>query len=453
MLMNGKRFIYKNIRLENNRQKLCFDYSIETDGETYELTEQILLPSPLPENDTTDRILRALHIALGISYYKTFLPSEIKHAYTMDSDEVEFWNTVFKNGLGEFLYKNNLSSDRLAKFKVQAGDIEPGEQDNINLKDNSALLGIGGGKDSVVAGELLKEMQINTAGFVLATKENMGQSKPVADIMDVDLLAVRRTIDPQIFDLNKLDGAYNGHVPISLIFGLIGCLLATINGDKYVIVANEASASIPQTTHGGNKINHQWSKSLEFENKFQKFINENISTNIIYTSIIRPLNSIAIAKIFSNYPKYFETFTSDNSVFKIKKGMREHPRWSSDSPKSLSSYILLAPWINDEELVQIFGQDFLNRPDLQEMFLALLGVQGDNILDCVGTPDELKLSLSLLNQQERFLNSKLMLLAIEKSVFLDNPDKELESAMKISNNHAIPEELSSKLLPLLKEKI
>jgi hypothetical protein len=218
--MGLSKFIYENIRLDDTRQLISFDYTIETESEVYNLTETLKMPASLPDSSTVDRVLRALHIALGISYYKTYLPPTIDHAYSMTSEEAEFWNSVFKNGLGEFLFKNGLSAERLAKFTEQTGQIVPGVEDDINWQE-TALLGIGGGKDSIVAGELLKELGIPTSGFVLATGENRGQAQAVADVMQIEMLGVERRIDPQILELNRRADTYNGHIPISLIFALI----------------------------------------------------------------------------------------------------------------------------------------------------------------------------------------------------------------------------------------
>ncbi len=450
--MSGKQFIYENVRVDENLQKVSFDYSIVTDNETYSLCETLTLPVALPQSHTVDRLLRALHIALGISYYKTFIPPEINHAYSMDAEEATFWNTVFSNGLGEFLYKNKLSRDSLATFSAQEGTVNPEKEDDIQWQEK-ALLGIGGGKDSIVAGELLKELAIETTGFVLATGENRGQSQAVADTMGIALLGVERQLDQQILTLNTIKGAYNGHVPISLVFALIGSLLACSEASKYVIVANEASASIPHATHEGASVNHQWSKSLEFEKLFQSYVHTYISPTLTYTSIIRPLTSVAVAKIFAGYPQYFEVFTSDNSLFKITQQERSHPRWSDDSPKSLSSYILLAPWLSDEALEKTFGQDFLNKKELEELFLNLLGRGDTPVLDCVGTPDELRVSLSLLASQDRSINSAMMQTAKIEQLLLGNFQAPLAAALEIAAEDALPPELKNKVIEKLKEKL
>ena len=449
--MGLSKFIYENIRLDDNRQLISFDYTIETESDAYSLTETLKMPDSLPDNSTVDRVLRALHIALGISYYKTFLPATIDHAYSMTSAEADFWNNVFKNGLGEFLYKNGFNSDKLAKFSEQTGTIKPDVDDDIRWQE-TALLGIGGGKDSIVAGELLKKLAILTTGFVLATGENKGQAQAVADTMQIEMLGIERRIDPQLLELNKLQSAYNGHVPISLIFALVGCLSAVMKGSKYVVVANESSASIPQVEHDGTPVNHQWSKSLEFEKSFQNFVHSNISENLDYFSLIRPLTSIAVAKLFAQYPNYFEVFTSDNSLFKIDSGERDHPRWSHESPKSLSSYILLSPWMSDEDVHKTFGYEFLDDFNLNNLFLGLLGKTETPILDCVGTPSELRLCLSMLFKNARFVESALMKTSKNEGLIMENYEEPLKSALSPSEDHAIPTKVYTKLMLILSER-
>lgn len=450
--MTGKLFVYENVRLDEQRRTIYFDYRIDTDEKEFKLTETLTLPSPLPDNAVADRVLRSLHIALGISYYKTFIPPAISHDYTMDEQEAKFWNSVFVNGLGEFLYKNELNAERIAQFIPCTGNINPLYEDTISWK-GSALLGIGGGKDSIVAGELLKEMAIPTTGFVLSTGSNQGQAGDVAKVMDVSLLGVERRLDPQISEMNTMEGAYNGHVPISLVFALTGCLLAVIESSKYVIVANEASASIPQVEHNGVEVNHQWSKSYDFERAFQGYVHRSISKHIDYFSLIRPLSSLAVAKIFANYGKYFEVFTSDNAHFKQDKTVDGQARWSLDSPKSLSSYILLAPWLSDEDLDRIFGRKFLEEPSLDSLLFDLLGAGEKPVLDCVGTPTELRLSLSMLQTQHRFESSHGMKLAGEKNLLLDGVDGELSQALLLSEMQVIPVELYNALKPKLEEKL
>ncbi len=450
--MKGTLFVYENILVSEDRFSVSFVYRVDTNETSFTLSEEIRMPIALPDNPTIDRHLRALHIALGISYYKTFLPPKIDHAYSMEAAEAAFWNDVFKNGLGEFLYKNNRSAKDIAQFSAQHGSIEPDAVDSVTWQSR-VLLGIGGGKDSIVAGELLKELALPVSGFVLATGTNRGQAQAVADVMRVELLVIERKLDPQILEMNKLDGALNGHIPISLIFALSGCLLAAARGDKYVVVANESSASIPHVEHEGMEVNHQWSKSLEFETSFQQFVTRYLSEHLVYFSAVRPLTSIAVAKMFAHFPAYLPVFTSDNAHFKINGEAAAHPRWGLMSAKSLSSYILLAPWVEKATLDEAFGRNFLDVPELENLFYNLLGKGDETILDCVGTPHELRLSLSLIAAKEMHNDSVLMQKAREKGLILNDTEAMLAGALRLSDEHAMPETLQNHLLGKMEEKL
>ncbi len=435
-------FRYDNYRIADDSQSVEFNYSLTHAGENFELTEQLHFPVPITEQRETQQALRGLHLALGISYYKIFIPESIKHPYEMDETEASFWNDVWKNGLGEFLFTNQLTHDDLAKFYPQSGIMSKG--DHRAEWNDAAILGIGGGKDSIVAGELLKAAGVNLEGFVLATSDQLGQTQQVADKMGIPLHPIQRVIDPKMLLLNKRPDSYNGHVPISLVFALVGTVAAASLGSRYIVVANESSSSIPRVHTGDVAVNHQWSKSFEFESMFRDYVHKNISNSLEYFSAVRPLNSVSIAKLFATYPDYFYAFTSDNSVFKINPEDRPVGRWSLNSAKSLSSFILLSPWIDAELLTEMFGRDFLDEEVLEDLFLSLLGEKGDQPLDCVGTIDELRSSLQRTVNDGKFANSLLVNLAISKGLLNENV-KPIDSFLILEPEDATPQELKPRL--------
>lgn len=444
-------FTYQAFRVDSDKRTVFFDYQLTHQNQAYQLTETLIFPVALRDNGSQNAALRALHLALGISYYKTFLPPAIEHPYKMDAAEADFWNEVWRGGLGEFLYVNHLSPDQLAHFSVQDGIIFDFSSPAAT-QSQAALLGIGGGKDSIVAGESLKAIGLKVEGFVMATGEQLGQTKAVADTMSVPLFVVERTLDKQLLELQERPGGYKGHVPISLIFGLVGTALAIANGDSYVIVANEASASIPRHDSEYGAVNHQWSKSFTFEQRFQLFAHEHITRSVTYFSAIRELTSVAVAKLFAQYPQYFEVFTSDNFVFRVDPTKRPNARWSLESPKSLSSFILLAPWLHENDMLRTFGRDFLNEPSLEPLLLSLTGQQGEPPLDCVGTVDELVLSLNLAAQQNKFSNSHLMKVANERGIIHDNDWQTAQAAMlQLQTENALPEDLRHAIEGRLRE--
>jgi len=448
--MDQDSFVYTPFAVSDDYRTIWFKYQIVRDGKSYELTETLEFPVPILRTPEQQRSLRALHLALGVSYYKKFLPPNIVHPYAMSAAEADFWNTMWQHGLGEFLYVNKLSADKLAKFTPQDGREFDGDN---QVARSGSLLGIGGGKDSIVAGELLKDLGVPVTGFVMATGEQLGQTAAVAQAMGVELLAVKRTIDPMT-EIRKLHDSYSGHVPISMIFGLVGAALAVATGKSYVVVANEASASIPRIQWQDQAVNHQWSKSLVAEQQLQDFIRTNVTRDITYFSAIRQLTSIGVAKLFAKLPQYFEVFTSDNFVFRIDPNGRPTGRWGLESPKSLSSYLLLAPWLSDEDMQRIFSIDFLNEPSLAKLFLELTGVEGEPPLDCVGTVEELVLSANLLAAAGRYGDTALMKLAVERGIIrAEDWRQQCIALLQLQTDQVLPLELQNTITTYLQKGV
>src|SRR5204862_4005846 len=107
--------------------------------------------------------------------------------------------------------------------------------------------------------------------------------------------------------------SYNGHVPFSTHMAFISLFTAMLYDYRYTIFANEESANYGSVTYLGREINHQWSKSLEFELLFQEYVKQFLTPDISYFSILRPFSEIAIAKRFVQYQQYFPVFSSCNT--------------------------------------------------------------------------------------------------------------------------------------------
>lgn len=437
-------FTYTSFKVSESRRNVTLFYELVHKDIPVVFGETFSFEVPLPDCYEIDQVLRALHLACGLSYYKIFLPPTVSQPYHMDESEAVFWNSVMRGGLGEFLYVNKLDPARLAQFSATDGTRHEKSQ-SLELR-RTAMLGIGGGKDSIVAGEALRASGVSTDGFVMASGEALGQSAAVADVMNIPLHIVSRQLDTQLLQMQEENGAYKGHIPISLIFGLVGSLLALSLNASYVVVANEASASIPSAEWAGEPVNHQWSKSFAFESSLQNYLHEHVSEQLTYFSAIRPLGSVGVAKAFVKFPQYFEAFTSDNFVFRIDPAKRPNSRWSLESPKSLSSFMLLSPWISEADMLRIFGINFLNESGLKELFLSLIGLKGEPPLDCVGTPEELAASVHAIVYGQQWPNSSLLALTDLAKL----APRELDSFVSVGNSERFPAELKIKLLDVLK---
>ena len=110
----------------------------------------------------------------------------------------------------------------------------------------------------------------------------------------------------------------------------------------------------------------------------------------------------------------------------------------------------MAPWLTDEELDLIFGHQYLDDEALSGLFYDLLGA-GEPVLDCVGTPEELRICVSLLAYQGRL--KKLVIEATDKNLLVDDVGSAIDVALKLNSQHEIPENISNKLQSILEEKL
>ena len=186
-----------------------------------------------------------------------------------------------------------------------------------------------------------------------------------------------------MLELNK-QGYLNGHTPFSAILSFSSVISAYLTDKKYIVLSNENSAN--ESTVKDCFVNHQYSKSYEFEKDFEWYFSQLTDSDIHYFSLLRPLAEIQIAWLFSKYTKYHKIFRSCNVG--SKQGI-----WCSDCPKCLFVYIILLPFLTEEELVDIFGENLLNKESLEEDFKKLTGILENKPFECVGTRLEVVVAL------------------------------------------------------------
>ncbi len=433
---------FKFEKFENNiaRGEIIFKYKIE--GETeLAFSEKLILPdvtkSKIPPM-LLENLLTSLHLVLGISYWKLYCPENIDLGnIRLNSEQASFWNVLYIKGLGEFFFKNNIDFRKFDLFRPNSHDFE-----SVKFERKSrSLLPIGGGKDSIVSGELLKKQNKEFVGYTLGMSSVQGN---IMDLMGIESRQASRIIDPQVFELNKQEGVYNGHIPISSIYLFTALLTAALFDFKYVVFSNEKSANYGNVEYLGEEINHQWSKSYEFEKMVQDYISKFITPDIIPFSLLRSMNEIKIVEDFCKYPQYFSTFSSCNTNFRINK-QNSTSLWCGNCAKCLFMFICLAAFLPKDEVIKIFGQNLLENSNLEEKYLELLGARSHKPFDCVGTPDEVKLAFLLIHKKGEFEDCYVMKMFLK--LFNNNlPQIEQSSAeiLTISGENSIPAEFDSK---------
>ena len=421
-----KVFYYKKYDFNTKTGVLTLSYQ----AGPYHFDETITFPGgPFALDEKRLNILNQIffltHIAFGISYYKAFLCPKIQiDSGALTQTQADFFYTFYLNGLGEFSVKNNVKLDINFPFDKTAQT----QKYDISLAD-SVFIPVGGGKDSCVSIELLKELGISATAF------SVGSPKPITDCVQksgLPHLILTRKISPELIKLNETGTVYNGHVPIT---GLIAFLLwasGILYDHGYVAMSCERSANSPNMILNGLKINHQYSKSLDFEQDFYE-LTKSVTPEFRYFSLLRPLSEMHIAKLFADKcQNYFDVFTSCNKAFKLDETKRLN-HWCGTCDKCRFVFLILAPFMDKETLVKIVGKNPLNDENQLTGYEELLGLSGHKPFECVGEVNECRYALKLLSQKSEWATDIVVSRLSQKT-------NELQGNILIpSSNHLIPE--------------
>lgn len=341
-----------------------------------------------------DRTLRDLAIATSVSYYKLHLAPEVHVAWHLSDTATVFWQWIFRNGFSELAYKNKLDWSVLDRVTITSEAEAPAPEADHQPLTEGAVVGIGGGKDSSLVTRLLQDMSIDVLGY--ATEINPPKLIEVnVRVLGIPFSPVRRTLDPQLKTLKE--GMYQGHIPVSLIYAFTGILIASQQGKKYVFVGNEASADEETAYWLDRPVNHQWSKSGEFEEKVQSYVKAEVHPDLTYASLLRPLASARIIELFTkNLPDIHQHFSSCNENFKVASSLPAGTYWCGVCAKCLGTYLLMAEYLDKASLKNIFGKNLEDDASLADLMRALLGLTPEKPYDCVATRDEMCLAMTHL---------------------------------------------------------
>ena len=318
-----------------------------------------------------------------ISYWKAACsPTIIIKCRTLSTEQLEWWKNLYFSGLGEFFYTN---------------DIQPGLDDFMQIEsagpatslhefslEDTVLVPVGGGKDSVVTLELLRK-EFDIRPFILNPRGASLETSYKAGFSNNTIAELNRRLDPRLLRLND-EGFLNGHTPFSALLAFYTLLVAAAGGIRHIALSNESSANEP--TVAGTDVNHQYSKTFAFEKDFREYVARYISSGFNYFSFLRPLNELQIARLFARNIKYYPVFKSCNAGSKTDI-------WCGNCPKCLFAWIILSPFIPLNELIHIFGKNLFEDSGLIGYLKELTGIEEVKPFECVGTVDEVNAALHL----------------------------------------------------------
>lgn len=335
------------------------------------------------------------------SYWKAFLSPTVQIACGYLSEIQErFWEKLFLKGMGEFFFVNQIApfspkmEGQRSKIKGPETIAQDSQQQTSNEQQIAVLVPVGGGKDSVVALELLAKAgaPISTCSAHQGAAKNVIATFRKRQPLTQDII-FSRALDPKLLELNKA-GHPNGHTPFSAVLAFLTLFIAKIFGIPFIALANEHSANEATLEWNGIFINHQYSKSYEFETDFRNYVSQTLDNAPQYFSLLRPLYELQIVKLFAGYPPYFEAFKSCNLGQKTNT-------WCGKCPKCTFVALMLSAFLPDTTITQVFQIPILSDLSLTKYMDQLIGIAEEKPFECVGTRTESQSALYLALQKRK----------------------------------------------------
>ena len=222
---------------------------------------------------TARRMIRALAIIEAFSYWKALCSPVIEVALPApDAAELDWWRSFWPGAMGEFFYRNGIdyTVPGFLDIRAAAGPEPAGSEPAGPGRDERAvtappLVMFSGGKDSLALARIVTSGGAVPADFFLynPVARQWGLAESLAH--GGRFLEVRRTILAELLRLNAA-GHPNGHTPFSAYLAIAAMLAGYLRGTGFVVAGNSRSDDEPNVeSYLGHPVNHQWTKSYEFE--------------------------------------------------------------------------------------------------------------------------------------------------------------------------------------------
>ena len=388
------KFIYRSYDYKVAKGNLEISFLFEIPPDIRFRPRIIIKSIPRTLLGALDNLVFHVGLIEMLSYWKAACSPEIViEAGYLNKEQIKWWRKLILNGMGQFFYENKIDwrKPNFLKIKnLQRPDVCKIYRDPTSVKlKNGYLVPFAGGRDSIITLESLKG---KGKGIALFTVNPIDKIQKVVKVSGIKKqIIVRRIIDKKLLELNK-KGYLNGHTPFTSVLSFISVLCAVLFKYKNIAFSNEKSANEGNVKYLGKIINHQWAKSSKFEKMFRNYCRKYLAKNLNYFSFTRKYGELEISKMLTKYPKYLPVFSSCNASMRIASSRL---RWCNNCPKCLFVYLTLCPYLKKEQLLEIFGEDLLQKKSLRPILKSLMGEGKHKPFECVGTYAEAKKALKL----------------------------------------------------------
>jgi hypothetical protein len=387
----GGRFRYDGYHIDPGLGLLACHYSVG--GRAF--TERVTLgPGPGWSSPAADAAARLVFLLAGVSYYKTAAPPVVDLGdLPTTPEERAFLRTFYVDGLAEFAHRHGLD---LSGVEVVGPTLAQRDPVPAPSGGDRPLVPFGGGIDSIVTVEAVRERHPDTTLFVVSRAGDRFEAiERPARVTGLPVRRAGREVDPAVLRSAEL-GFLNGHVPVTGILSAIAVLAAVLDGHDAVVMSNEWSASAGNLVDGGREVNHQWSKGVGFELAFGRLLEATFDPGPRYFSLLRPYSELWVARRFASLDRYHRDFMSCNHAFHLDPAARQD-RWCGTCDKCCFIDLVLSPFMPAAALEAVFGgREPLADPALLDRFRTLVGTGGAaKPFECVGDVGECRAAVRM----------------------------------------------------------
>lgn len=386
------------------------------------------------------RLANYLGIAHCLYCFNYDYYDEIIAYFRLDDTEQAFFEQLLLAGMAEFRYVNHLNIHQ--KTYVQGVHELPGTHDDRGKCPSlaGAIVLNGGGKDGAVAAETTHAIGEAFTWFTITNRS--ASTKVVAASAVNDALTVQR-----IHTRPEKPGTLKGHKPFSAVLGFHVTLAALIGHRRYAIAGNEYSANEPSLAVDDFIINHQYSKSYQFERDLANLI-DRLGVGVSYFSILRPLYELQILKIFEDFPQYHREFISCN--IGVLNGF-----WCLTCDKCAFLVLALSA-LNPDVVEKIWGdRQLVIKSELRRSIIALVSPDTPKPFECVGTLEECQLALGMMARNRTFWSTLPSEFRQEVQAYIPPDLSVLEKRIMgtVDRPEHIPEDLRRGVLAFFKQHL
>ena len=340
---------------------------------------------------TAQRLIRAMAIVEAFSYWKAYCSPVIDIAPPpADPGETAWWETFWPQGMGEFFYRNGIdyTVPGFLRITAQPGPAPaPGSHAPGSHGSAPPMVMFSGGKDSLALTYAIRD---GATDFFLynPTSAQRTLAESLAD--GGRIIEAHRQILPELLALNAT-GHPNGHTPYSAYLALAALLAGYLRGTTTVAAGNSRSDDEPNvSSYHGQPVNHQWTKSYEYEAALGRYRDQWLPGAPTYSSPLRPLYELQIIRTLTPHlDAYLQTASCNRT-----KGNG----WCRTCAKCAWVFLATSALFGHELAVRKAGGDMFANPELSPLYEAMAGLSGDKPFECTGTEEEVRSAIQAAAQ-------------------------------------------------------